>query len=186
MANTTFTVLEVPGSKRASARPYSHAIIGRRDGRCSAVAMAADLAENESKYVRWDAKNWDDWKRAAEATVGQLYRNHNGFMVEAKDYTVRTGSEFIASNPDREAYMAGEAAKRQSTLDNLRVAEPGELAVLQWSMSMQNALKAAGTYRTHHSDVRVVECVPVVKAKKAAELVSAAEWRKQSHGKTDR
>lgn len=173
MANTTFTVIEVPGSKRASARPYTHAIIGRRDGRCSAVAMAADLAENEVKYVRWDAKNWDDWKRAAEATVGQLYRNHNGCMVEAKDYTVRIGSEFIAENPDREAYIAGKASERQTTLDNLRASEPGELAVLQWSMSMQNALKAVGTYRTHHSDVRVVECVPVVKNTKLADLVSA-------------
>lgn len=173
MATQMFTVLEVPGSKRASARPYTHAIIGRRDGRCSAVAMEADLAENELKYVRWDAKNWDDWKRAADASVGQLYRNHNGFMVEAKDCTVRIGAEFIVANPDREAYVAGEAAKRQATLNELRASEPGELTVLQWSMSIQNALKAVGAYRTHHSDVRVVECVPAAKAKKPAKLALA-------------
>lgn len=165
--NTTYTVPEVPGSKRASARSYTHAIIGRRDGRCSAVAYEADLKANESKHHKWDAKHWDDRQRESVAVVGQLYRNHNGYMVEARDYNVRLGSEFIAKNPDRAAYIEAKSAERLAHLAMLKASTPGELEVLQWSMSLANAMKSVSSKQAHHSDVRVVACVPVVKAAKA-------------------
>ena len=159
MKPTAYTVPEVPGSSRKSHRPYTHAVIGRPDSRCSAIHYAADLAKNEGQKRRWDAKNWDDWKRASEATVGQLYRNHNGFMVEAPDYAVRIGAEFIAKNPDRQAYIDGQAAERQAALEKMRAGTAGELQVLQWSMSHKNAMKSVVTHQHHHSDVRVVACI---------------------------
>jgi len=160
MPKTTFTVPQVPGSKRASERPYTHAVIGRRDSRCSAVTYAADLAANERKHQRWDGKLWDDEKRASEATVGQLYRNHNNFMVEASARVVEVAIKFIGENPDRQAYIDRMSAERQAHLEELKAGTAGELVVLQWSMSQANALKSTGTWCNHHSDVSVVPCVP--------------------------
>ena len=165
MAKQTFTVPEVPDSKRTSERTYTHAVIGRRDGRCSAVAYAADMAVNEPRSRKWDGKHWDDYQRAAKATVGQPYRNPNGFLVEARDYEVRIGSEFIAANPDRDAYVEAQAAGRQAYLARLQASTPSELQVLQWSMSFQNAMKSVASHQKHHSEVRVVECQPVTKDK---------------------
>ena len=160
---TTYTVPAVPGSKRTSHRPYTHAVVGRRDGRCSAIIYAADLDANERRYRTWDGKHWDDWKRASEATAGQLYRNHNGFMVEAQQSVIDIGARFIGENPDRAAYIEAKAAERQECLRQMQGSQPGELAVLQWSMSHQNAMRSLTTHMRHHSDVRVVECVPVTK-----------------------
>ena len=165
MTKQTFTVPDVPGSKRTSYRTYTHAVIGRRDGRCSAVVYAADLATNEPKARKWDAKHWDDCQRAAKATVGQRYRNHNGYMVEARDYEVRSGMEFILAHSDREAYVEAQAAQRQAYLARLKASTPGELQVLQWSMSWKNAMKSVASHQKHHSEVRVVECQPVTKSK---------------------
>lgn len=98
MAKTKFIVNEVPGAARSSERPYTHAVIGRRDGRCN--------------------------------------------------------------------------------LAKLQTSQPGELEVLQWSMSLKNAMKSVATHQRHHSDVRVVECQRVVKA-------DGDSWRVLSTGSTD-
>jgi len=166
MTKITYTVPEVPGSKRTSERPYTHAVIGRRDGRCSAIGIEATLATEEPKNRRWDGKSWDDSKREAEATAGQLYRNHNGYMVEASQFLVDLGTKFIAENPDRTAFIEKKAAERAAYLAKLKASEPGPLVVLQWSMSIKNAYRAIGTMSNHHSAVRVVECLPVEKKEK--------------------
>lgn len=164
---TTYTVPEVPGSKRSSERPYTHAIIGRRDGRCSAVAMEATRAVEEPKNRKWDAKRWDDCQRGSVAVAGQLYRNHNGCMVEARESIIEIDVGFMAENPDRAAYIEKMAAERAAYLAKLKDSTPGPLEVLQWSMSLNNAMKATGTMRRHHSEVRVVACVPLEKKAKA-------------------
>lgn len=168
MAKTTYTVPQVPGSRRTSERPYTHAVIGRADSRMSAISCAEDLAKNEGKYRKWDAKDWDDRKRESEATAGQLYRNRNGFMVEAKAWLIESGAEFIGKNPDRAAYVAACAAHRQQRLEKLKAGTAGELGVLQWSMSEANARKSLTTWSHHHSDLHVVPCVPVEKAARRA------------------
>lgn len=165
---TTYTVPEVPGSKRGSERPYTHAIIGRRDGRCTAAAMEATRAVEEPKNRKWDAKHWDDCQRGSVAVAGQLYRNHNGYMVEARQAIIEIDAEFMAANPDRAAYIEKMAAERAAYLAKLKASTAGPLEVLQWSMSLSNAMKAVGAKCAHHSDVRVVACVPVEKKTKAA------------------
>ena len=169
---TTYTVPEVPGSKRASLRPYTHAIIGRRDGRCTAAGIEAKMAVEEPKNRKWDAKHWDDCKRGSEAVVGQLYRNANGFMVEARDAIIKIDAGFIAENPDRAAFIEKKAAERAAYLAKLKASMPGELEVLQWSMSLANAMKAVGSKQSHHSDVRVVACVAVIKPAKKAKAAA--------------
>lgn len=163
MPKTTYTVPEVPGSKRTSERPYTHAVIGRRDPRMSAIHRAADLARSEAKYKKWDGKHWDDYQRASVAVVGQQYLNHNNFWVEARDYNVELGQKFIEANPTRQGYIDSKSAERFAAVEAMKAGTPGDLHVLQWSMSLQNAMKAVGTHTKHNSDVRVVECVPVAK-----------------------
>lgn len=169
MAKNTFIVAEVPGAKRTSVRVYTHAIIGRRDPRASAVHYASDLRVNEARYRRHDAKHWDDEQRASIAVIGQPYVNHNNYVVPAKDYNIEFGQRFIAEHPVRAAYIAGGVAKRQEHLEELKLGTAGPLVVLQWSMSRRNAEKAVGTWCSHNSEVRVVECHPAPsKAAKAA------------------
>jgi hypothetical protein len=171
MAKKHFTVPEVPGSGRSSERPYSHAIVGRYNPHLVAAKARATHAKNAAQSRRWDAKNWNDWKRSSEATVGQLYRNHNGFMVEAKDYEVRIGKEFMAKYPTLESYLAHLESEHQGRLAALDAGQIGELQVLQWSMSHKNAVKAAGSFADTYSDLRVVE---VVEATKPAHKAKAA------------
>lgn len=164
---TTYTVPEVPGSTRTSERPYTHAIVGRRDGRCTAAGVEARMATEEPKNRKWDAKHWDDCQRGSVAVEGQLYRNFNGCMVEARAAVIKIDADFIAANPDRAAYIEKMAAERADYLAKLKASEPGPLVVLRWSMSFKNAFNALGSEAAHHSSVRVVECVAVEKKAKA-------------------
>ncbi|WOB06514.1 hypothetical protein [Piscinibacter gummiphilus] len=168
MAKQTYTVVEVPGSKRSSERPYSHAVIGRRSGKISAITAEAHHKATAAQTKRWDTKSWNDWKRASEATVGQLYRNHNNVMVVARDYEVEIGQKFMAENPTLEGYLEKLEASRAKHIADLKASPDGELCVLQWSMSHKNAFKALGTFAKHHIDLQVVPCVVVAKKSKLA------------------
>lgn len=167
MAKTTYTVPEIPGSYRTSERPYSHAVIGRRSGKLSAITTEAHYKATATQSKRWDTKSWNDWKRASEATVGQLYRNHNNVMVVARDYEVEIGQKFMAENPTLEGYLEKLAAAHAKHVAALKASPDGELCVLQWSMSHKNAFKALGTFAKHYIDLRVVECTAVGKKPKA-------------------
>ncbi len=167
MANTTFTVLEVPGSKRASARPYTHAVIGCYDGKTTAAWARAEHAKNKDQTARWDAKHWRDAKRTAEAVDGQLYRNHNNYMVVATQAIIDIYKPFMEKHPTVESYLAHQEAEVLAYLAKLEAAGTGELVVLQWSMSQKNAMKAVGSFANQHIGLRVVPCVELVKPSKA-------------------
>lgn len=165
--STTYTVPEVPGSKRTSPRPYTHAIIGRSSSQLSAIRYEADLKANGAKYARWDTKNWHDNKRLAECPSGGTYRNHNNYVTTASDELIKIGADFIAKYPTVESYLAHQKAEGEARVAKMKAVPDGELVVLQWSMSHANASKARSAYCKHHVDVRVVECVPVAKTTKA-------------------
>lgn len=165
MKVTHYTVLEVPGSKRSSHRPYTHAIIGRRCPGLSAIAYEDDLRKNAAKYTRYDVKNWHDEKRLAECPSGGTYLNHNRVMIAASDELIQIGKDFIAKYPTVESYLEHKKAESDAIIAKLKAEPDGELKVLQWSMSHKNALKAHGAWCKHHSEVRVVECFPVVNIK---------------------
>lgn len=152
---TTFTVTQVPGSKRTSHRNYTHAIIGCRDGKVLAASTLAERRKNDQS--RWNSKHWYDEKRAADATVGQPYKNHNGFSVIAQEYNVRFGKEFIAKYPTVESYLAKLKQDFDDMIAKLQAEPLGTLEVLQWSMSADNARKALGSWSKSHSHLEVVE-----------------------------
>lgn len=158
-AKTTYGCAEVPGATRQSARPYSHCIIGRRDGATSAATQRARMQAEAAQTKRWDIKHWNDQQRASVAVVGQVYRNHNNAMVEARDYAVESGVKFMAQFPTVESYLAHQAAVSAEWLEKEQASGTGDLAVLQWSMSHKNAMKAMGSFTAHYIDVRIVPTV---------------------------
>ena len=95
------------------------------------------------------------------AVIGQLYKNHNGFMVVARDYEVKIGLEFIAKHPDREVYLDQQTARRQARIKEISGEGEGELGVLRWSMSLKAAEKAANAFRDTFIDVRVVDTIRI-------------------------
>lgn len=168
MPKTTYTVPAVPGSSRTSERPYTHAIVGRDSPALQAAHRAADFKANAAKYARWDAKLWHDNKRLAQCPSGGMYLNSNGYLTTPSDAVIKIGTDFIASFPTPEGYLAYLKAQREADVARGTAAPDGELAVLQWSMSYANAWKAHGTWCKTHVDVRVVECVPVAKPARKA------------------
>jgi hypothetical protein len=171
-AKTTFACAEVPGATRQSARPYSHCIIGRRDGATSAATQRARVIADAAQTKRWDTKHWHDAKRAAEATPGQLYKNSNGYMVEASQAVVDIYAKFMAQHPTLDGYLAHQAQQTEEYLQALQAEPTSELAVLQWSMSHKNAMKALGGFTAHHIDLRIVPTVVLHTTKPRAKAVA--------------
>lgn len=160
MGKITYTVPEVPESKRVSARPYTHAIIGCRDPKVVVATMQANYTAKREQYRRWETKHWNDEKRAAEAVVGQKYLNHNGYMVEAKDYVVDAGKSFMSKYPTLESYLADLDRKHEESIQSELAQPKSPLSVLRWSQSHDNAKKALGEFEPYYSGLRVVPCVP--------------------------
>jgi len=131
MAKTQYTVPQVPGSSRKSDRPYTHAIIGRRN-----VAAALKVCGSTV------------WLKCHGTTF---------------DYLARTAPAKVAG-VTREAFIAQCVADARADLVRRHgPGDAGEFEVLQWSMSAKNAAAKLSFWSDHYVDVRVVECVPVVK-----------------------
>lgn len=165
MAKRVFMVPEVPGSKRSSERPYSHAVIGRYSGEVAAANCEADHKANGAKYRSWEVKSWNDSARAAKAKPGELYKNHNGYMVKMSEDLLAIHLRFMEKYPSLDAYLAEKDAEHKAYIEKLRAEPLGPLIVLRWSMSRANAEKGWGEFSCY-VERRVVECVEVVKEPK--------------------
>lgn len=172
MPKTTYTCPEVPGAKRTSDRPYSHAIVGRYSPALAAIQAEAYRAANKHQQNRWDIKHWNDEKRLSECPSGGTYVNHNNHRTTASDDLIKIGTNFIAQFPTVEVYLESLEAAHREWIAKLRAGKDGEIALLQWSMSFANAHKAQGTWCKNHSDVRVVETAVL---EKPARKVKAAK-----------
>lgn len=160
---TTYTVPEVPGSKRTSERPYTHAVIGYDDPQRRVAAWLADHEANGAKYRRWSIKNWQDNRRAAAVKEGEMYVNHNGFRVEARQAFIDIAAGFMAKYPTLEGYLAHEEQDFQDRVAAERARPNGPVVVLRWSMSRANASKGLSEFDRSYSGIKIVECVPVTK-----------------------
>lgn len=160
-----YTVLEVPGSKRSSQRPYTHAIVGRSFPTLLAIHSEREHKANARKRIAWERKHWADEKRLSECPSGGTYINHNNFRTTASDALIQIGKDFIAKYPTPESYIDHLEREFQDYIAKLKAMPVGELSVLQWSMSHSNAFKGQSKWVKSHADVRVVECFPVVDIK---------------------
>jgi hypothetical protein len=175
----TYTVPEVPGSKRTSDRPYTHALVGRVD------VAAARRAAVSAGWDESDRTNYAFYRKLHDVGVGGVWSHTRGYehKVDQRDYD--GAKKIIDAHPTLDGYLL---ARREDRLNQLNekygaTSQAGPLVVLQWSMSAANAAKAEGTWRSQRGyiAVRVVECVPVEKkAKKAPALVGepggSAPW----------
>lgn len=153
MAKTTYTAPEVPGSSRSSERPYTHAVVGRRN-----IAALRAYAPESAEYSH-GKQTYDYYSKQVQVGAGNSYLYKTGecrpFMVTVKQEDYDRGVAFLAENPDRAAYVAKKLAERMAELGT---EDAGPLQVLQWSMSHANADKATGTFLNKgYVGVRVVE-----------------------------
>ncbi len=160
---TTYTVPEVPGSKRTSARPYTFAVIGYSDVTRSVARLRARNEAERTKTLRYLKQNWESWNRQANAAPGTTYVNHNGYLVTAKEPYIDIAKGFIERNPSLEAYIANTDAESEANLASIAAKGDGPLEVLRWSSSKANAEKGLYEFQDWYSDLRVVPCIPVVK-----------------------
>jgi hypothetical protein len=151
MAKTNYTVLEVPGSSRTSARPYTHAVVAQYDNPAEAAHRDAELVYHQRKFWPRNYKHYQTWN-----------------IVNPSPYSDRDGyDEILAAFPTVEAYVADQTRKYNDKTAEIRARGIGELTVLTWSMSAANAEKGARSNQfRNYINKRVVACVVAEKAPK--------------------
>lgn len=150
----TYTVPQVPGSKRTSPRPYTHAVIGRRD-------LARERAHvTSTTFVELDRKNYDHHRHIVAVGVGGVWsrsRSGHGYVVTREMFDTATAAVSGCDTPEK--YVAKLADFRLTSINRAGKGPAGQLEVLSWSMSAASAEKAAARHRRWFIDVRVVPCV---------------------------
>lgn len=149
---TTYTVPQVPGSRRTSPRPYTHAIIGRRD-------LARERANVASQAFRdQDFKNYDHHRRVVAAGIGGIWLPERGYIVDRQMFE-RSRAE-ISGCDTPEQFHAKLLDFRLTSINRAGTGPAGPLVVISWSMSLRNAEKAAEMHRRNwFVDVSVVPCI---------------------------
>jgi hypothetical protein len=153
--------LSLEGSKRRSLRPYTHAVIGYFDGELVARTNRAHHVANRAKELGWSTRNWNGCKRGAAAKAGEIYVNHNGCRVAARQAIIDIDTEFMTKYPTLEAYIAHEEAEFEAQCAAYIAHGNDKMVVLRWSSSLKNASKGLSEFSNHYSGLRVVPCVPV-------------------------
>ena len=156
----TYTIPQVPGTRRVSPLTYTHAIIGRSDGALAASHMRDTRAVNQARIDAWDRKVWEADKRLSDAELGQPFRAINGYKVQPTQKGIDAARVFIAKHPTSDDYLRSEAAQHELDVKaaEARGTDP-VLQVLQWNQSFENATKAMPGFQRLHSDVQVVATV---------------------------
>lgn len=169
---TTYTVTEVPGSKRSSARAYTHAIVGRVNA--AACRAVANSEETRAQHL----KNWNWHATEGKMKEGDLIHYNHSYKPWSVPMTKERLDEhhaFLAKHPNGPDFVQY-CVDAQVNSINARYGEgaEGPLEVLQWSQSATNAQKGLSSWK-HRLGVRIVECVPVAKpARKSKRVESAA------------
>jgi hypothetical protein len=160
MPKKTFTVAEVPGSKRTSDANYTHAIIGQADPALTVALWRAN--RNAAREIRENTKDWKLAKLTSSLKEGDLYINHNNCRVPVRQYTIDSSVQFITENPTLEGYLAAREKHFEDECASTLAKPVGPVVVLRWSRSAVNAAKAVAEFSQHYSNLRVV---PVVRTK---------------------
>ncbi|TAL72860.1 MAG: hypothetical protein EPN79_02125 [Burkholderiaceae bacterium] len=162
----TYTVRGAEGT-RTSARPYTHAVIGRRSGPKVADAMQT-RHDAEWPFEEKRARNrYSVYVRNAKSSVGGLRINHSGYVTQCKDYEIELAKEAVERAPSADAYVAEKKLEALSAIERMRAEGIGDLLVLSWHHSRELAENALRQIEWAHTDVRVVPCVAGPTTKKA-------------------
>lgn len=145
----TYTVTQVPGSKRKSPRNYTHAIIGKVD-------YAKMLATRPQWAATRAAEMYDYYIKLVGKKVGELTQGTSGMYITDK---MLETAQMVAEYPNAQAYAAYVLKTTQEEVEKLRKEKGHLYEVLQWSQSLNNATKSIGTHAKHYLDVHVVETV---------------------------
>ncbi|MGW8422795.1 hypothetical protein [Comamonas sp. HJ-2] len=168
--STTYTVPEVPGSKRSSARAYTHAIVG-----CvNAEQRRLDAKSEEARKNH--AKHWSYHAEGAQMKEGDLIhvQSYKPWSYPVTQERVDQHVAFMKENPTQDAYVQKSVDAQLKRINDAYGEGPaGPLDVLQWSQSAANAQKGLSSWKGLLG-VRVVECVPVVKPARKSKRVESS------------
>lgn len=153
MPNKVFTVTEVPGSKRASERDYTHAVIGQYN-----FALALESAD---KIHQTDIDNHNYYLATSKMKAGDtVYVTdcYKPWNYPQKQDTIDKAIEHV----NRYKGMTAEQYAYDRQLDRLvelteRYEEAGgRYVVLRWSQSQANAAKGHTEF-SMYTNLKVVE-----------------------------
>lgn len=145
----TYTVTQVPGSSRKSPRNYTHAIIGK-------VNYAAMLETRPKWAAKHAGEMYDYYIKLTGKKVGELTNGTSGMYITEKMLAVAAK---VAEYPNAQAYADYVFKTECEQVEKWRTEKGHLYEVLQWSQSLNNAMKAVGTHAKHYLDVHVVETV---------------------------
>jgi hypothetical protein len=150
---TIYTVPSVPGSKRTSARPYTHAIVGQHN------KIESRARVDNADYRKMLLKNWQYNFDTAQKKPGDLIhvQSYQPWSYALSEETHAACVAFIENNPNGPAFVEQEVAARLAAIGS---EDAGDVEVLQWSMSQANAMKGTGKFQLSYVNVHVVQCVP--------------------------
>lgn len=169
--STTYTVPEVPGSKRSSARAYTHAIVGRVNAAARRAAVQSEA--NREQHI----KSWNWHAKEGAMKVGDLIHytaTYKPWSVPMTKERLDEHLEFLAKYPTAEDFVQQRIAANLARINEVYgEGDEGPLEVLQWSQSAANAQKGLSSWKALLG-VRVVECVPVVKPARKSKRVESS------------
>lgn len=158
----TFTVPEVPGSKRSSFRDYTHAIIGQfnYDLQLQRVGEIYDVDISNFKYYKSiSAKKAGDTELVTGCVTPWTRIIEQREIDECTRALVNSGCETA------EQYAEKCRAKRIEDCLADKAKNEGKWAVLMWNQSYTNAIKSIGSFKWY-KNVKIVETKEVVKPNK--------------------
>src|SRR6187402_48838 len=130
----TFTVKEVPGSKRQSDHIYTHAIIGEYDFDLALSIIEKHKVENERFYK----KDFAYYELCGNGIVGvTVYSKSSGYKIDQMQKD--KGLAIIEKYGNADNYANYKYKSQIDSLNLTRSKREGELVVLQWSRSAENA-----------------------------------------------
>lgn len=153
----TFTVIEVPGSKRTSPRNYTHAVIGQFN-------HARHLTQVDVINAT-DLENFDYSERIAKMQVGDLIHVTGcptpwSYAVDQEAIDRAKGA--IAGYNTRDEFAAAMRASRVAAAKADEAKNAGKWQVLRWSMSYANACKGHNEF-PYMMNLKVVPTKEVTK-----------------------
>lgn len=148
---TTYTVPEVPGSSRTSHRPYTHAVVGRRN-------LARERQQAADPATHNDLNNWQFYQKVLRVGLGGVWSERHGYTVDQSMLdNAKRATEGCETVND---YVAKQIEWRLARINEVGTGPAGELQVLQWSMGVENARKGiTATRREWYVNLAVVACV---------------------------
>lgn len=149
----TFTVTQVPGSKRSSDRDYTHAVIGHfnHDIRIKDAAIISKTDISNHNYELAHSAMQDGDIYTADFGKGDIRK------WPVRQESIDHAKAYISKYPTVESMVAA----RVKEYEDLKAKSGGKFEVLRWSQSFANANKSLGEFSYYYLDIQIVETVRI-------------------------